>query len=73
LNTILLAGCVQTIDDLPVGAAQVRSLGLQDREAIIREIGERAIGPQLGEVKMPCSACTEVIELPMTLADLFRL
>jgi hypothetical protein len=75
LNTILLAGCVQSIDDMPLlgGTQKVLELSIPDRETLITEILNRSFGPQFGEVKLPCGQCSQVIDLPLTLADLFRL
>ena len=74
LNTILLSGCVQSIDGFPsVGASAVLQLGMADREKIIAEIIDRNPGPRLGEVSTTCEACGEDIPMPLSLADLFRL
>ena len=73
LNTILLAGCVSSIDGRPsLGASTVLKLSWKDREKLVDEILERNPGPRLGEVKKACEACGEIIELPLTLAALFR-
>lgn len=74
LNTILLAGCVTSINGSPsFGATSVLKLGMADREKIISEILKRTPGPRLGEVKTSCEACGEDIPMPLALADLFRL
>jgi hypothetical protein len=74
LNTILLAGCVDSVNGaVSLGASTVLGLGMADREAIIAEIVERNPGPRLGEVKTTCEACGEDIPMPLSLADLFRL
>ena len=74
LNTILLAGCVDSVDGkVSLGASTVLGLGMADREAIIAEIVDRNPGPRLGEVKTTCEACGEDIPMPLSLADLFRL
>ena len=73
LNTILLAGCVGSIGGRPsMGATSVLKLGWKDREKLVNEILERNPGPRLGEVKKDCEACGEKIDLPLTLAALFR-
>jgi hypothetical protein len=55
LNTILLAGCVKSINGEPsIGATTALTLGMADREAIINEILTRNPGPRLGEVKTTC-------------------
>jgi hypothetical protein len=74
LNTLLLAGCVLSINDTPsMGAASALSLGMVDRTNIIQEIVDRNPGPRLGEVTKVCKACGEDISLPLSLLDLFRL
>ena len=73
LNTILLAGCVGSVDGRPsMGASTVLKLSWKDREKLVDEILERNPGPRLGEVKKACEACGESIDLPLTLAALFR-
>lgn len=73
LNTILLAGCVGSINGSPsLGASSVLKLSWKDREKLVNEILERNPGPRLGEVKKACEACGETMDLPLTLAALFR-
>ena len=74
LNTILLAGCVESVNGQPsMGASTVLKLGMADREALVAEIIKRNPGPRLGEVSTHCEACGEVIAMPLALTDLFRL
>ena len=74
LTTLLLAGCVLSINGVPsVGAASALSLGMVDRSKITEEIIERNPGPRLGEVKKVCKACGEDMALPLSLLDLFRI
>jgi hypothetical protein len=74
VNTMLLAGCLLSIDGAPsIGAQTALSLGMADRTTIIDQIIERNPGPRLGEVKKVCKACGENIPLPLSLLDLFRL
>lgn len=74
LNTILLSGCVDSIDGVgSLGASSVLKLGMKDREKLVNEIITRTPGPRLGEVKTTCEACGEDIPMPLSLADLFRL
>jgi len=74
LNTILLAGCIKSVNGEPaLGATTALTLGMIDRENIISEILTRNPGPRLGEVKTTCEACGEDILMPLSLADLFRL
>jgi hypothetical protein len=74
MNTIVLASCVKSIGGAPsLGASSVLKLGMLDRESIIDELVKRNPGPRLGEVKTTCEACGEIIPMPLSLADLFRL
>ena len=74
LGTILLSGCVQSIDGkISTGATAVLKLGMADREKLIEEIVEKNPGPRLGEVSKTCEACGESIETPLSLVALFRL
>lgn len=74
LNTILLAGCVISVNGLAsMGATTVLKLGMADREKIVAEIVKRNPGPRLGEVTTSCEACGEEIGMPLALTDLFRL
>ena len=73
MNTILLAGCVGSINGSPsIGASSVLKLGWKDRDKLVAEILDRNPGPRLGEVKKDCEACGESMDLPLTLATLFR-
>ena len=73
LDTILLKGCIMSINGAPVMSIdQVRNLSIMDRRAILDAIITRNPGPQLGDIKKPCSACGQEVPLPLTLADLFR-
>jgi len=73
LDTLLLSNCVLEINDVPVlGQAQIRNLGIKDRRTILEEIAKRNPGPLLSEVKKACKTCGQEVELPLTLADLFR-
>lgn len=74
LNTLLLAGCVLSVNGEPsLGASTVLNLGISDRAKIINEILTKNPGPRLGEVKKTCKACGKDIPLPLGLGDLFRL
>lgn len=74
LNTILLSGCVDTVNGVAsMGASTVLKLGMADRDNLIQEIIKRTPGPRLGEVKTSCEACGEEISMPLALTDLFRL
>lgn len=74
INTLLLSGCIVSLDGAPsVGAGTALSLGMADRTKIVEEIIKRNPGPRLGEVKKPCKACGESMDLPLSLLDLFRI
>jgi len=74
INTLLLAGCVLSVDGAPsMGAHTVLSLGMTDRANIVDEIIDNNPGPRLGEVKKACRACGENMNLPLSLLDLFQL
>jgi hypothetical protein len=74
LNTILLAGCVDSVNGIvSMGASTVLKLGMADREALVSNIISRNPGPRLGEVSTHCEACGEEIPMPLALTDLFRL
>lgn len=74
INTMLLTGCVLSIDGAPsLGASTVKRLGVMDRERITREIGERVPGPRFNEVKKECPKCGGEATLGLSLASLFLL
>jgi hypothetical protein len=73
LDTILLKGCIGSINGMPVmNVQQIRDLSIKDRRVILSAKTERNPGPHLTEVKKFCSACEQEVPLPLTLADLFR-
>jgi hypothetical protein len=73
LDTLLLKGCILSINDGPmVTLEHIKNLSLKDRRDVITEITNRNPGPQLSEIKKPCTACGQEVPLPLTLADLFR-
>lgn len=73
LDTLLLSNCVLEINDVQIfGQAPIRNLGIQDRRTILEEIAKRNPGPLLNEIKKACNTCGQEVELPLTLADLFR-
>lgn len=73
INTILLSGCVLSVNDMPsMGASTVLNLGMAERSQIVEEIIDRIPGPRLGEVVKTCKACGEQMNTPLSLVDLFR-
>jgi hypothetical protein len=73
LDTLLLASCVSEIGDQPVlGDVRIKNLGIKDRRDILEEIAKRNPGPQLSEIKKACGKCGQEVQLPLTLAELFR-
>jgi hypothetical protein len=74
LNTILLSGCVISINGIPtVNTQDVLNLGMADREKIATELLEKNPGPRLMEVSKACKACGKDINVPLSLAALFRI
>ena len=74
LNTILLSGCVVSINNkASYGAQTVLKLGMGERETLIEEILSKNPGPRLGEVSKTCEACGESVRTPLSLVGLFRL
>ena len=74
LVTALLSGCIISVGGEPsMGKSTALSLGISDRELLVKEIYARNPGPRLGEVTKACGACGKNINLLLSLADLFRL
>jgi hypothetical protein len=74
LVTILLSGCIQSINDEPsMGKSTALSMSIGDRETLVKEISDRTPGPRLVGVVKACEACGSDIKLPLSLANLFRL
>jgi hypothetical protein len=73
INTILLSGCVLSVNGMPsMGASTVLNLGMAERAKVVEEIINRIPGPRLGEVVKTCKACGEKMSTPLSLVDLFR-
>lgn len=74
VNTLILSGCILSVNNAPsIGASTALSLGMADRTKIVEDIITRNPGPRLGEVTKGCAVCGEIIPLPLSLLDLFRL
>lgn len=73
LSTIILEGTVVRIGETPVfSKAQVQTLSVTDRRAIIDEINHRAPGPQFDDVNVTCPSCGSEVLVPINLGSLFR-
>lgn len=73
LSTLLLANTVISVGGREVlGSADVLDLSIKDRRLIADEIGKRAPGPQLQDIKASCSSCGEEMEVPLSMAALFQ-
>lgn len=73
LNTMILSGCLVSLNESPTSPSTVLELGIADRETLITEIVNRNPGPRLGEVTKACEVCGTEVEVPLSLAALFRL
>lgn len=73
LDTIILNGCINSINGMPVlNTKVIKDLGIKDRRAILKAISDRNPGPQLGAITKNCSSCGSEVPLPLTLAELFQ-
>lgn len=74
LSTILLSNTVTEIRGMTViDASQVLDLSIRDRRKITEEILSRSPGPQMQEATCSCPNCESKLEVPLSLANLFRL
>lgn len=74
LSTILLANTVMEIRGVTViDASQVLDLTIRDRRKISEQIIAKTPGPQLQDVTCACPRCNSTLEVPLSLAGLFRL
>lgn len=71
--TLILSGCIQSINGEPAMPTTALALGIADRQKIISEIYTRTPGPRLGEVTKVCEACGAEHSVPLSLAALFRI
>ncbi len=72
INTYLLSRCIESINDMPIGEADVRRLGMKDRRVLIEELQERQPGPRYDRVQFECPDCGRSSPVNLDLADLFR-
>ena len=74
LSTILLKNTVVEIRGVKViSPNQVLDLSIRDRRKIGEEILNRVPGPLLQQTATPCPNCGTKLEVPLALANLFRL
>ena len=74
LNTLMLYGCVRSIDGRDVlDISQILAMGIADRNAIAEELTKRTPGPQWTDVTKECPNCGEEVPLPLSADALFRL
>lgn len=73
LDSILLKHCITSINGSAlVTMQQIRDLSIKDRRELLKAISDRNPGPRLGDIKKTCSACSQEVLLPLSLAELFR-
>jgi hypothetical protein len=76
-NTAMLANIVDKIERdggtvLVAGAIDpMRNLGIADRQALLKEIAKRKVGPDLNAVKFTHDVCEKEVHFPLTAGDLF--
>jgi hypothetical protein len=69
----MLATCVLDIDGQTFdGVESARSLGIRDRRAILKVLGENQPGPRYEEVTQVCLKCEYEFTLGIDLPTLFR-
>lgn len=71
----ILGRCVQSVtrlDGAVVRKPSPQSLGMADRQTILRFLGATQPGPRLNEFTFTHETCGEEVELPINLAVLFR-
>lgn len=73
LSTILLSNTVTEIRGVDVLApSQVLDLSIKDRRKLGDEILKRVPGPQFQETQTKCPTCETTLEVPLSIANLFR-
>lgn len=75
-NTLLLSRVVTKIADgrgeRAGSLALAKSLGMADRRALLKALGEHSYGPKYAEISMTHEACGGEVPIPLTPGDLFR-
>lgn len=72
LSTAYINRCLLSMDDDPVLAPMAEDMGVLDRQKIIDALQEKAPGPIMEEVSVPCSHCGFEFNYSLNMADLFR-
>lgn len=72
MNTIMLARCLISIDDMPAGKDAVLNLGLMDRRTLVTTLNESQPGPKYGEVSLECPGCGRSFPMQISILELFR-
>jgi hypothetical protein len=72
-NTVLLSRCVKKLNGSPIiNTSTVLKMGSADRMKILSVLVDKQPGPQLMDVKVPCSMCGEEVPTPLGMGDFFR-
>lgn len=78
-NTKLLGHCLVGVTDPEGnsvdkrGDALAQSLGMADRQTVLRYLADNQPGPKLDDIRFVHEACGEEVRLPLTLPELFRI
>jgi hypothetical protein len=66
-NTLMIARCCDLGDDLPVQEKEqwAKSLGVSDRNKLVRALTSNPPGPKMEEVKTQCAKCNEELLILM--------
>ena len=73
LSTILLQGCIEEINGMPVlRDSQILDMPIRDRRKIAEAIMEKIVGPQMQDITVDCPQCAAVLEVPLSMAALFQ-
>lgn len=74
LNTLIIGGCLVSVNGASAaGTKTALKMSIKDRETVVRSIFDKSPGPRLGEVSKPCLSCGEIVPLPLSIPDIFRL
>ena len=74
MNTVLLSKAVVSIGGLPTNGQEepIRSLAVADRETLVDFTNDHQYGPQIKEIRVPCSTCGREYPVLLGLGNLFR-